>query len=112
MESHEFYELVSDFLGPKASQVGYDRAGREYTCTLYESFAFMCGLVGDHGEFGAGIESPSGGYFTNFLGRRLSLNSDRESILESLRIVDEWCRLRLPDKFLERYEAARGIDAS
>lgn len=41
-----------------------------------------------------------------FFGEDLSLNSDRESILANLRMIDEWCRLRLPDKFLERYEAA------
>jgi hypothetical protein len=112
MDSNEFYDLVSGFFGPRVTQEGYVEATSIYTCTLYESFGFKCGLDGEHGTFTGGIESGPDQYLTHFLGRRFSFNTDRESILENLRMVDEWCRLRLPDKFLERYEAALGIDAS
>ena len=37
---------------------------------------------------------------------KCSLNSDEESIKQSLHIVDDYCRLRLPDKFLEAYDKA------
>lgn len=42
----------------------------------------------------------------SLLGRRCSLNSDEESIKKSLQIIDEYCRLRLPDKFLDAYYEA------
>ena len=41
-----------------------------------------------------------------FFGVHLSPNSDDASIKANLDIVDEWCRLQLPDKFLERYDAS------
>jgi len=106
MNSKEFHDLVDGFFGPKATQTSYARARMVYTCTLYETFRFTCGLDGEHGEFSAGIEWAPEKYLTTFLGQHLSLNRDRESVLESLRLVDEWCRLHLPDKFLERYEEA------
>jgi hypothetical protein len=106
MNSDDFYDLVADFFGPRATQLAYVEPPIVVTCTLYESFRFTCGLDGEHGEFGAGVLFAPDHYFTTFFGEDLSLNSDRESILASLRLVDEWCRLRLPDKFLERYDAA------
>jgi hypothetical protein len=111
MNAQEFYDLVSSYFGPRVTQEGYAEATRVYTGTLYETFRVRCGLDGDHGEFGAGIECADAS-LTTFLNRRLSLNSDAESILASLQVVDEWCRLHLPDKFLERYEAALGITTS
>lgn len=41
-----------------------------------------------------------------FLGNHCSLNSDRKSIEDSLKIIDDYCRLRLPDKFLDAYYKA------
>lgn len=41
-----------------------------------------------------------------FLGREISLNNDEKSIRESLKIIDDYCRLRLPDKFLLEYHRA------
>jgi len=43
---------------------------------------------------------------TEFLGKSCSLNSDEESIKQSLQMIDDYCRLRLPDKFLEAYYQA------
>lgn len=105
MESDEFRDLVDGFFGPRATQVEYSASTVVWTGTLYESFVFQCGLNGPYGTFGGGIQIAPGEFFTTFLGTSLSLNSDRDSVLSSLRLVDEWCRLRLPDKFLERYEA-------
>lgn len=38
-----------------------------YTCTLYETFRFTCGLDGEHGAFSAGIEWAPEKYLTTFL---------------------------------------------
>ena len=46
------------------------------------------------------------GIIIEFLGKICSLNSDAESIKESLQIIDNYCRLRLPDKFLDAYYKA------
>jgi hypothetical protein len=112
MDAREFFDLVRDFFGDKVLDEMVDTAGPTYWCTLYESFRLTCGLNEQYGQFTGGIAAGSDEYFTTFFGEGFSRNSDRESILENLRMVDEWCRLRLPDKFLERYEAALGIDAS
>lgn len=106
MESIEFRDLVFDFFGRKATQTSYSRSTLRWSGTIYETFRFECGLDGDHGTFAGGIQFAPDKFFTNFFDRSLSRNSDRESILENLKLVDDWCRLHLPDKFLERYESA------
>ena len=50
------------------------------------------------------------GVITEFLGKRCSLNSDVQSIKKSLQIIDDYCRLRLPDKFLDAYYKAYVLD--
>jgi len=105
MDSDTFHTLVKGFFGRRATGRTYDPVSTVFTCVLYETFPFKCGLDGEHGSFSAGIESVSGRYLTTFFGEWLSFDSDSESIAKSLAIVDEWCRLHLSDKFLERYEA-------
>lgn len=58
-------------------------------------------------NFGIGIVLGNGkGILADFLGERCSLNSDEQSIKKSLQIIDDYCRLRLPDKFLDAYYKA------
>ena len=104
MNVDKLYDLVKDFFGYKASMRYIDHKEREVACILYDSFWLECGLDDRYGSFGAGISLGTGeGILTNFLGKRCSLNSDEESIKQSLQIIDDYCRLRLPDKFLEAY---------
>jgi len=112
MDSSEFFDLVDGFFGQHATDTAYARARKVYTCVLYETFQVRCGLDGEHGEFGAGIEYAPGLFNTTFFGRQLSLNRDRSSVLQSLQTIDDWCRLHLPDKFLKRYDdaLAQGTD--
>lgn len=66
-----------------------------------------CSLDDQYGRFGAGlILGDEGGVLTDFLGKTCSLNGDEKSIKESLQIIDDYCRLRLPDKFLDAYYKA------
>ncbi|MFW8745140.1 hypothetical protein [Mesorhizobium japonicum] len=109
MKTAEFFDLIEEFFGPRAEAT--DSSGAEFTGILYETFAVRCALGGDHGEFGASIETASGARLNTFFGQRLSLNDDRDSILSSLKTIDEWCRLHLPDEFLDRYETALGISS-
>ncbi len=106
MESNDFNILVKRFFGQRATQRTYARETKVFTAILYETFPLRCGLDGEHGTFTAGIETAGGSYLTTFFGKHASFNSDAESIIKSLTLIDEWCRLHLPDKFLARYEAA------
>jgi hypothetical protein len=111
VETNEFFDLVRDHFGDKVLDEMVDTSARTYWDTLYESFRFTCGLDDQYGRFTGGIAAGGDEFFTTFFGQSLSQNDDRDSILANLRLVDEWCRLRLPDKFLARYEAALGLDA-
>lgn len=82
---------------------GIDSAKKVVTCILYDSFWLICSLDDQYGRFGAGLEIGEKGVITDFLGKRCSLNSDEKSIRESLKIIDDYCRLRLPDKYLDAY---------
>lgn len=107
MTVKKLYALLEDFFGYKANMrylapiapnVG------KVACILYDSFWLECRLDDQHNRFNAGIilENEEG-ILTNFLGKQCLPNSDEESIKQSLQIVDDYCRLRLPDKFLEAY---------
>jgi hypothetical protein len=106
MSLNELYDLVLEFFGYKASNVfKYPKAG-DVGCMLYDSFEFMCGLDDQYGSFGASIYIGSHNILTDPLANDLFANGNEESIRKKLQIVDDYCRLRLPDKFLEAYDRA------
>lgn len=104
MDINRLYDLVKSFFGYKANMLYLDTDKKEVACILYNSFLIKCNLNDRYGRFGAGIVF---GYqeatISEFLGKRCSLNSDENSIMDSLKIIDDYCRLRLPDKFLDAY---------
>lgn len=103
MELKKLYTLIEDFYGYKCNMRGINSKTNEVYCILYDSFLLKCSLDDCYGRFGAGLFIGEDTVITEFLGRRCSLNSDEQSIKESLQIIDEYCRLRLPDKFLKAY---------
>lgn len=105
MNVKELYLLVEDFYGYKAKMQYMNTETKEVSCILYDAFLMKCNINGEHGEFGAGIFlSLEDGFITDFLGENCSLNNDMQSIKESLSIIDEYCQLRLPDKYLEKFK--------
>ena len=98
--------LEKNFGGYKAKMISLNSETKEVVCLLYDSFLLKCGLEEQHGRFEAGIEIGNHHVITEFLGKTCSMNSDVESIIASLQIIEEYCRLRLPDKFLDAYEKA------
>lgn len=103
----DLYSLIKNFLGYKCKMIGIDSEKMEVNALLYDSFFLKCNISDRYGRFGAGICFGDQEYtITEFLGRRCSLNSDTESIKCSLQIIDDYCRLRLPDKFLNAYNIA------
>jgi hypothetical protein len=105
VELAELYLLVKRFYGYKSKMLYGNTETLEAACVLYDSFLFKCNINDRYGRFGAGIVLGET-YITDFLGEKCSLNSDEKSIRQSLQIVDDYCRLRLPDKFLQAYDEA------
>lgn len=104
MTVDELYELVEEFFGCKIKMQGMSSEKKTVFGLLYDSFFLECNVNDRYGRFGAGLRFGEQEYtITNFLGERCSLNSDEESIKESLKIIDHYCQLRLPDKFLQAY---------
>ena len=103
MNVDELYDLVKEFFGYKAKMRFINYETKEVACILYDSFWLKCDLDDQYGRFGAGLEMGKEGVITEFLRKRCSLNSDVQSIKKSLQIIDDYCRLRLPDKFLDAY---------
>ncbi len=103
MSIKELYDLVKEYYGYKVKMKSIDSEKREIIFLLYDSFLLGCELDDQYGCFGVGIEAEGECTITRFLGESASLNSDEESIKNSLKIIDEYCRLRLPDRFLDAY---------
>ena len=106
MDVYKLYNFIKDFFGYKCNMVGINSEKKEVKCILYDSFWLVCSLDDRYGRFGAGIEVGNEGVIGVFLGKTCSLNSDETSIRESLQVIDDYCRLRLPDKFLDAYYRA------
>lgn len=105
MDVKELYKLTKEYFGYKSRMLYFNDEKKEVACILYDAFVLKCNLDDRYGTFGAGIVLVNQEVMlTDFLGGRCSLNSDEKSIKESLRVVDNYCRLRLPDKFLEEYK--------
>jgi hypothetical protein len=106
MTIFELRDLVGEYFGAKATDTHISEADKRVVCILYDSFMFECNFNGRYGAFGGGVMIDSKYVITTFLGESISHNTDKESILSNFAIVDEFCRMRLPDKFLRRYEEA------
>ena len=99
--------LVEKTFGNRAKIVEVNTEKKDVVCMLYDAFLFRCSIGDRYGVFGGAIEfGKQEANITNFIGGRLSLNSDDESIMGSIKRVDNYCRLRLPDKYLDAYSKA------
>lgn len=103
MTVDELYNLVEDFYGYKIKMLGINSENKEVEGILYDSFLLRCNINDRYGRFGAGIQITDSVVLTEFLGKQCSLNSDEKSIKESLEKIDDYCRMRLPDKYLNAY---------
>lgn len=107
MNVKKLYLLLEEFYGYKIKMQCMNSEKNEVGGILYDSFFLKCDINDEYGRFGAGICFGEQKYvITYFLGRMCSLNSDEESIKKSLQIIDDYCQLRLPDKFLDAYHKA------
>ena len=112
MDTKQLYVLIEEFFEYKVNMLYLNTEEKEVKCILYDSFFLKCDINDRYGRFGAGLcfGDIQENTLTRFLGKSCSLNSDEQSIRESLNIIDEYCRLRLPDKFLEAHYKAYVLD--
>ena len=106
MTIYELYDLIEDYYGYKIHMRSLNSDTKEVVGILYDAFILKCDINDRYGRFGAGIDIGNEGTISVFLGKHCSLNSDEKSIKDSLKLIDEYCRLRLPDKFLDAYYKA------
>lgn len=102
----EVNKMIRSVLGYKAKIMYIDSSKGEMAFIMYDSILFKCQLDQEHNTFGCGLQFGDGTISRYFLGKEISLNSDEQSIHESLEAIDDYCRLRLPDKFLDAYYQA------
>ena len=105
----QMYQLMLEYFSIKASGQTMSHAKQEITVVLYDSFVFKFGLDERYKSFGGGIFLDDHHSIVSFLGEKLSMNNDRNSILANFKIVDNYCRLRLPDKFLAEFDNKTGV---
>lgn len=72
---------------------------------LYGAFSLRASIDAQTGAFGLAVLLPGDASVSRLLGKRFSLNNGEASICASLALADEYCRLRLPDKYLDALEA-------
>lgn len=107
MNIGELFNLIEEFFGYKADMQSMDVEKKEITFWLYNSFLIKCCLDERYNSFGAGVVlGNQESTVTEFLGERCSLDNDEDSIKQSLLIIENYCKLRLPDKFLHAFEDA------
>lgn len=95
--------LIRESIGARGRVEAVDSAANEVVFTMYDALGFKCGLDNRYRSFGLVLPVEAGAAIRTFLGRDVSADPDPESIRESLALVDQYCRLRLPDKYLEHY---------
>jgi len=104
MDEKELYQIVFGFFGYKCRMQNFDPGKMEVACILYDTFLLKCKLNSRNDRFGCEISLGNDLVtITEFLGKHCFLDHDVESIKNSLKMVDDYCRLRLPDKFIEAY---------
>jgi len=88
------------------SFVTRDDTARQMTGLLYDAFPISCGYDERRMLFGSGIRVTPSSMVVSFLGSSTSMACNRSSLQWSLELVDEYCRLRLPGKYLQAFDAA------
>jgi hypothetical protein len=98
-------DFIESHLGRKARVLTVVRNQGEIEFSLYETFVFKASIDPRTKAFGFGLELPGNRVTKVLLGERFSLNNDQASVAASLDHADRYCRLAMPDKLLESYDA-------
>ncbi len=106
MKLVDLFKLIKNFYGYKASKIYINSEKNEVIVELYEAFVTKYHIDDNHGEFYAGIVigNENDVLCGKILGLELPMTLTEKFIFKSLDMVDEYCRLRLPDKYLKVYD--------
>ncbi|MDR1542723.1 MAG: hypothetical protein LBU32_33065 [Clostridiales bacterium] len=104
IEINQLYAIAKGFFGVRAEQWKIDEKRMCIEFILYDTYLVHCGIEPQTGMFSARIVMGEKFASSAFMGKLLPLSADEASVRQSLKIIDEQCRLRLPDKFLVAFE--------
>lgn len=102
----DIYFLVLDYYGDYLTSPMLNSQEGELSFVLYDSFVFKFSVVKRNGIFGAGLVLNYNQVLLDVLGEPFAKNNDKVSIIDTLKRIDHYCRLRLPEKFLIAYDEA------
>src|SRR5699024_6112080 len=100
----DIYFLTLDYYEYKLTNPMLNSEKGEISFVLYDSFTFTLSVEKRYGIFGAGLVLNSNQILLELLGEPLAVNNDKDSIMQTLAKMDNYCRLRLTDKFLAAYD--------
>ena len=107
MNIDKLYDFVRDFYGYKIEMLFINETEKSIGGILYDSFFVMWHIDKSLNEFRAELRyGDSDHVITEFLGRKCVGKLKHKSIQKGLDIIDDYCRLRLPDKFLDAHYKA------
>ncbi|GAF10944.1 hypothetical protein JCM19046_4894 [Bacillus sp. JCM 19046] len=100
----EIYILVDEFFGHKLTSRSLNLDDNELQIVLYDSFVFEFSVDERYAVFGAGLKLLDGQLLLSIFGESLAINNDKKSIIGTFEKADRYCRFRLTDKFLTKYD--------
>ncbi|MFJ3491368.1 hypothetical protein [Leifsonia aquatica] len=111
VDINDLADFIEGHLGDRVRLLGVSPSTRRIDFSLYDSFVFSAGIAEKTYTFGMALQLPGGFSAIRLLGQKFSINNEPESIARNLDMADEYCRLRLPDKFLEAFESRTNASA-
>ena len=107
MEALDLYRFIEEYLEYKVWMISYNPETNVVKGILYDSFFVMWHIDKSLNEFRAELRyGDSDHVITEFLGKKCVGKLEHKSIQKGLDIIDNYCRLRLPDKFLDAHYKA------
>jgi hypothetical protein len=92
-------------LGSRMSIQTVSPSTQDIVFVLYDAFVFKAGIGERHNSFGVIMLLPGKASIRTFIGQDTTLCTGKDDARNALRAIDDYCRLRLPDKYLEAFDA-------
>ena len=105
---NEICSMINHFWGYKVNLVIPYPKQKKVVARLYDAFEFKFDFINERYEdlFHASLLCPDNAIIDRLLGVNTWKSPTKENIISILEAVDRYCRLRLPDKYLEAFDEA------
>ena len=105
---NEICNMAIKFWGYRASIVVPYLKQEKVVARLYDAFEFKFNFINEHYEdlFHASLLLPDNVAMDRILGFNAWKTPTKENIIKTFEVIDRYCRLRLPDKYLEAFDEA------